>query len=1106
MTTNVKVYERDVTIPTYPVGKPEKNPMFLEKRVYQGSSGKVYPHPIIEKIYDQKVEKTYRLVILENEYLYVELMPEIGGRIYRALDKTNEYDFVYYNEVIKPALVGLAGPWISGGIEFNWPQHHRPNTFGPVEYTIEANQNGSQTVWVSEIDRMYGTKGMAGFTLHPNKAIIEITGQLFNRTCQAQTFLWWANPAIPVNDHTQSIFPPDVRFVFDHGKRDVSKFPIATGEYYKMDYSAGVDISKYKNIPVPTSYMVHHSDYNFVGSYDFKEQSGIYHVANRHISPGKKQWTWGSGDFGKAWDRNLTDENGPYVELMTGVFTDNQPDFTWIQPYEEKQFTQYFMPYKDIGAIKNASVDAAVNLTLNDGVLTAGVYTTSAFNNVKLIIKHKHKTFQEFTFNSTPKKGWIKTFEVDKTDQFDDYLIQVFSENDCLLVEFQAEAPAIEEIPEAAKAIEAPETLRNNEDLFLAGQHLEQYRHATFEPEDYYLEGLRRNPSDYRINNAYGQLLLRRGQLSGSEKHLEKAIETLTRHNPNPYEMEPYFYLGLCLQLQGKTKEAYRTFYKATWSGLWKDKAISHLAMIAYQNGEIEMALNHVDEALLINQNNLIIRNLRTACLRQLGNLEQALDDTLTTIKKDPVDFGARYEQYLTYIALEEKEKATEAWESLEKITRGETRNYLYLSQDLLMSGRFADIELLLGSIKNDSNPMIDYYLGYAAHHQGRLDQAKSYYRQANQQPSDYCFPNHLYDYLVLNNALETVAEQDKAHYYLGNLLYDKKRYEEAAIHWQQSIAIEDTFPTAFRNLAFYYYNKLGNQEKAQEVLEKAFSLDKKDARVFYELDQLYKKLGHSPEKRINIMEKHMDLVKERDDLFVEYITLQHIRGNYQETLPLIQDRIFHPWEGGEGKITKQYTTSHIGLALAAMDNQEYSKAINLLQKAKTFPENLGEGKLYGAQENDINYWLGLAHLLNRQKEESTLFFKRATQGLSDPANAMYYNDQPPEMIFYQGLAHRQLGDGELANGTFNKLIDYGETQLFKKLEIDYFAVSLPDFLVFDEDMDQKNKIHSYFMMALGYMGLQNKEKAKEFLYQVLELNPSHLEAAWHLQHFDKFY
>ena len=403
----VKIWEESMVIPTYEVGEADKNPMFLESRVYQGSSGKIYPYPTIEKIYDTRIDKAYQAVWLENEYLKVMILPELGGRIQRAFDKTNHYDFVYYNHVIKPALVGLCGPWISGGIEFNWPQHHRPTTFSPVDYMLIENEDGSKTCRVCDVDQMYGTKGEASFTLYPGKAYIEIKGQLYNPTPLPQTFLWWANPAVPVNDYTQSVFPPDVHAVMDHGKRDVSRFPIATGVYYKHDYSQGVDISRYKNIPVPTSYMAEKSEFNFVGGYDYQVGAGILHVADHHISPGKKQWTWGCGDFGKAWDRNLTDEDGPYIELMTGVYTDNQPDFTWLKPMEEKTFTQYFMPYKAVGPVKNASIHAVINLETRENEIHILAYGTQEYPHGRILLTYGKETL----LDETPLLSPVHTYE-----------------------------------------------------------------------------------------------------------------------------------------------------------------------------------------------------------------------------------------------------------------------------------------------------------------------------------------------------------------------------------------------------------------------------------------------------------------------------------------------------------------------------------------------------------------------------------------------------------------------------------------------------------------------------------------------------------------------
>ncbi|MEG0370392.1 MAG: DUF5107 domain-containing protein, partial [Hungatella sp.] len=372
------------------------------------------------------------------------------------------------------------------------------------------NEDGSCSVYVSEIDKMYGTKGMACFTLYPDKAYIEIKGQLFNRTDTPQTFLWWANPAVPVNDHTYSVFPPDVQAVMDHGKRAVSTFPIATGEYYKYDYSAGVDISKYKNIKVPTSYMAAHSDFDFMGNYDEGIGAGLLHVADHHISPGKKQWTWGNSDFGLAWDRNLTDSDGPYIELMTGVFADNQPDFTWLKPYEEKTFTQYFMPYKHVDRVKNATKDAVIGLDLENRKAVVKVYTSGSYQNALIKVTKGDDILLQMIQDLSPLQSFECSFQTDFPSP-EGCIVTVQDAAGNLLVKYEAVTKKLEATPEPAVALLPPEELKSTEELYLGATHLEQYRHATYEPSDYYLEGLRRDPTDIRLNNGYGMLQYKRG-------------------------------------------------------------------------------------------------------------------------------------------------------------------------------------------------------------------------------------------------------------------------------------------------------------------------------------------------------------------------------------------------------------------------------------------------------------------------------------------------------------------------------------------------------------------------------------------------------------------
>lgn len=1100
-----KVWEETVMIPTYGVGEPEKNPMFLEKRVYQGSTGRVYPIPVIDKIKDDKELKSYQMLILENEYLRVEIMPEIGGRIYRALDKTNNYDFVYYNRVIKPALVGLAGPWISGGIEFNWPQHHRPNTFGPVEYKIEENEDGSATVWVSEIDRMYGTKMTAGFTLHPGKSYIEISAQLYNRTSLPQIFLWWANPAIPVNDHTQSVFPPDVIAVFDHGKRDVSRFPIATGTYYKYDYSDGVDISRYKNIPVPTSYMAYKSDYNFIGGYDHSVNAGLLHVANHHISPGKKQWTWGHGDFGQAWDRNLTDEDGPYIELMTGVYTDNQPDFTWLAPYEEKSFKQYFMPYKDIGFVKNASIDAAVNLEVDEQARQADVrvYATSPFTNARIELRGSKRVYLQETVTLSPTETFSTIIPLDQDDQPHDLKVTVSDANGRLLIDYQPKRPEIEKVPDPAEALPQPEELKTNEQLYLAGLHLEQYRHATFEPEAYYLEGLKRDASDIRLNVAYGTLLLRRGLYQESVNYFRTAIKSLTWKNPNPYDSEAYYQLGLALKLLGQDREAFAALYKSVWSAAWQDSGYFTLAQIACANGAIEEALELVEHSLTRNTRNYKARHLKTALLRRLQRYDEAIEMASSTLQLDKAHFGSIYELQRLLKLKGDHKSASDLEDQLLTLTRGNAHNHLAIATDYHDCGLYEEAAEVLRQIVPDAEadvyPMLHYTLGYLYDKLQQQELATQYLKAGSLATPDYCFPNSLFELAVLEHAVASHEHDARARYYLGNLLYDKKRYKEAVSLWESSREVDPTFPTVHRNLALAYYNKYEQAEQALGSLEQAFACDPSDARVLFELDQLLKKIGISPEVRFARLTAHRELVEQRDDLYTEFVTLHNLLGRHEEALQLLMSRKFHPWEGGEGKVTGQYVAALLALAEQYLDEGRVEAAIHRLQQALEYPHNLSEGKLAGAQENDIYYTLGCAYETLGLATEAERAFVKASRGLEEPTSAMYYNDQPPEMIFYQGLAWLKLQDQKEAKRRFNKLIDYGEKHLFDEVKIDYFAVSLPDFLVFEDDLNKRNVIHCKFMMGLGWLGLGNLAKAKQFLQEVLALDPNHQGAIIHM-------
>ena len=1051
----VHVWRENVVIPTYEIGEAEKNPIFLEKRVYQGSSGVVYPYPVIEKISDTKTDHTYNALFLENDYIKVMILPELGGRVQMAYDKIKQRHFVYYNRVVKPALVGLTGPWISGGIEFNWPQHHRPSTFLPTDCTIEEKDH-SVTVWIGEMEQMFHQKCSVAFTLREGCAYLEIKARLYNRTNLPQTFLWWANPAVHVNDAYQSVFPQDVNAVFDHGKRAVSSFPIATGTYYKMDYSAGVDISNYRNIKVPTSYMAVNSKYNFEGGYENDTHGGMLHVASNHFSPGKKQWTWGNGDFGRAWDRNLTDEDGPYIELMAGVYTENQPDFTWLQPYEEKQFTQYFMPYRELGIVKQASRDFILNIEKDQLLLlsTSRQHVRVRALNIKGDIIYDawlDLTPEEVFSTSMPKETKVGAIILSRLEYGEEREV----------LRWEPEPEGIRPIPDAAEAALAPCDIKTNDQLYYTGLHIEQYRHATFVATDYYEEALRRDPNDARCLNQMGLWYLRRGRFDKAEPYLRKAVRIIQKRNPNPYDSEPIYNLALTLKYQGRKHEAYELFWKATWSKAQADAAFTEAAQISLQEGRLNDALDEIERALVFGGHNQKALALKAIALRKMGRSEEAFEVCRRALELEPFNGVCLYEMSASLFTAKES-------------------NYDEVALDYREAGCEEEAMAIWQKAieERQATPMTYYYMGR--------------YAEAEQADSAYCFPNSLEAILALEQAKVHNPKGAKAPYYLGCLYYDKRQYDIAIENWEISARIDPSFPTVWRNLALAYFNKLGKEQEALSMMERSFSLNPHDSRILMELDGLRKRLNHSPQERLMQLVQYDNLVAERDDLLLEKITLLNQVGRYEEAMRLLDGHVFHPWEGGEGKVPKQYQVCRVALALQAIEQQNYERAIQLLQECLEYPPHLGEGKLFGAQDNDFLYYLGVTAEKMGDHKQACSYWEQATHGPQEPAAAMYYNDAKPEKIYFQGLALLAIGRVEEAHGRFYRLINFGKQHYYEHQEMDYFAVSLPDLLVWEDSLDRRNRIHCLYMLALGYSGLGDLSSAARYMDELLEIDPYH--------------
>ena len=1060
--SNVEAKREMLTLPTYGLGDPEKNPLFFEKRVYQGSCGKVYPVPFIDKVFDTPEDQDYDSVRLENEYVRLVMLPEIGGRIFLGQDKVNDdYDFFYRQDEIKPALVGLAGPWISGGVEFNWPQHHRPGTYMPADVDIEEEEGGARTVWMSEHDPLNRIKGMHGIRIQPGSALVELKARLYNRTPFTQTFLWWANVAAEVHDNYQSFFPPDVHYVADHAVRAQSSFPIADNDYYGVDYASrqgANDLSWYKNIPVPTSYMVCDTQFDFFGGYDYDAGGGFIHVTDRHISPGKKQWTWGNHEFGWAWDRELTDRIGPtgrpapYIELMAGVYTDNQPDFTYLLPYETKTFSQYWWPYKKIGPVQNATKDAAVRMVKNeDGTLDLGAVASRTLEGARIVLRSGGDVLLDEAVDLSPDCPWHKpAFEFDGELQRLEFCV----------VGVVCYRPVHVEEPERNREVATeppmPEEIESVDVLYLTAEHLEQYRHPTRSPELYWDEILKRDPMDARTNIAYGRKKLNQGLLDEAAVYFETAIHRLTHRHPNPYTGEAHYYLGVVRRFLGLEKDAYTAFYKATWNCEWRSAAYYELALLDMRKGNYFQCSEHCEASLDTNRLNNKAQVLNAIALRKLGRDGfQYLENLLA---HDPLDHWARLE-------------LGDSAGFLEK-SRNDAQTVLDIVYDYADAGCIEEAIALLELHHENTvvevavpNPLersqLTYYaLAWLKQDAGALEKARAL-------GPDYFFPSRLHDQLVLEWALGQDGVDRNAAFAIGNYFFDKKRHEDAIAVWETV----PPFATVCRNLGIAYWNVRHDGEAARAAYRKALELDPNDARLFAEYDQLRVKLGDAPEDRLEVLLSRMDMVSERDDCSVALAELYNATGQPEAALEYLLSRRFHPWEGGEGKVLKQYTGARLLLGRKALDRGDASAALVHFEGAMHPPENLGEAYHLLQAKADVSYWTGKAlRALGREDEAVVQFVASATEAGDFQAMAV---TEYSELSYYRGLSLMELGKANDAKVLFADLKAYAQRELQKPAVIDYFATSLPLLLVFEDDLDEIRRQEMEHLIALAEQGLK---------------------------------
>lgn len=1113
-----------MVIPTYCPPAPEEMPMYSEFRQHQGSTGYAYPNKVTISVERETLtDKEYTVVRLENDYVRLLILPELGGRILEGYDKTTQYNFLYRHHRIKPVIVGSYGSWISGGMEFNYPFHHRPSTFMPTDFTLETMEDGSQVCWISEASPspgQYRLKGTIGIRLRPNASYLETMVKLDNRTPLKHPFMWWENAGIHVNNDYQLFFPQDVNWVHHHNDRHHATFPISKGWYAVENHEEETDISLHKNTIKGNSFFAGPSKYDFFGGYDHGKDCGTLHVADHHITPGKKMFQWALEDLGDAWNGNLTDTDGEHAELMAGSFSNDQPDFTYIQPYEVKYFSKYWYPIHGVKVPVFANLHGAVALDreLQKIRITVPVETVEAQFEVSL----NGKVICSDTITLKPSE--YKEYDAALCKEAS-YTIRLISKDGVELMNYTEDKAQEFRLPKdnidinETRSGKLPHQLKTAQEVYLMGNHVEQYRDPSWKGREYYKVALEKDPEFVPALIAMAEDSYNTAHYEEGLKYISRAEDVLCRWNQNPEDGRIYYFKGLLLWGLHREYDAYETLFKATWSNNAVSPAMTLIAAIDGRRQEWRKMKQHADSAIRKEREHSICQTYHAIADYKLGNKQEAIDNLRKIVASDRLDHLARFA--LAYYA--EAEGTAKEGEHINEfygmLYSNPSQTCLDVAFNLMDAGLTAEAICLLQGLENAQvwqdwhlpmSTMAHYTLAYLYEQNGENAKAAEHRSIASKHPYVDTFPYRLEEIDVLKATVESTPEDATAQYLLGNILYDKLFYAEAAECWKKAIELAPSFYIPYRNLAIVNYSKFGKKEEAISLLKKAIEvyesnnikpdatpaeIKKQEAGIdvlVKELNYVMCKLGVDGKERLNYVLEHKPQ-HITDNLTWDIADAYSNIFEFDKALDMLKNHEFVAAECQETYLTEAYTFALCCKGRLLRKEGKLEEALDCFQQSQKIPANFRAG-----------WW-------DTQALYYAIYFEAETlkmMGKEEEAKAVAHKNVPfihsgyspymgPECDYYVALCMRMLGDNVNSRSYMSHYIMEWEKEADKDIDRKPIVTSL--YWSYVPDAVKENK--AAYTVALGYGKLffGDEEGAKALFKKALALNPDNLKAKFEL-------
>jgi tetratricopeptide (TPR) repeat protein len=957
---SVHLWEETVTIPTYPVGKANPHPP-LQRRGYWA----VYPYPLLDALSDEAQPREYRALMLENPYLRVMVLPELGGRVWSLYDKIGERECLHQPPSIKPALIGLTGAWIAGGIEFNFPIGHRYTTHQPVWYTLSypKEEGDKATIWIGEICRRSRMMWMVGISLYPDRAFVETDIRLFNRTELKKRFYFWTNCAVSAHEEWQWILPASsVR----NWEGDLSEaratlpFPVTDD---------GTDLSLYRSYDRASSVFAHDFRGDFFGGYDLREDTGLLHVANPRDACGRKLFTWGTADDGAVWAERLDDRGVPYVEIQTGRFED-QSIWHWIPPHSLECWQEAWYPIRGLqGTVSAASRDGALSVQLLGQQLQVRFHSTAPRPDHRLILQYGEDVVHEQRVDLYPERTGNWQFTLPQPAQLPLKVLIATGARDTILEAIAN--PVVEReritIPPAPSGDDA-------QTYFLQADALE--RGALLdEAEAKYRQALDKLPEYLPALNALARMCLEDGRWDECLQYTERALRR------DPQNHEAMYLRALCLVTQGRDAEAEEWLYPLRRSAEYRGLAFYLLAICAMRRQDVAQADDLLAECLLYNAADVKAWMMRAAVLRLRGEVEEAAQVRLQVHLLAPLEPLLRTEAYLSTPESPEtdavnllKPLAMQAW------------GFEEVACDYLNAGCATDAIRILEASARLGLPeqaITHYLLALAYSQKGLLAQVAEHALLAARSEQSYLFPWRLEDYHALQKVLVVKPNDTLARYALGNWLAAHRRWEDALHEWLMALdssvpsspeslqtlgerCLQATppelpvAPTLYRNIGLALSEAQGWHDLALRYYERALSLSPDDHYLWVERDAVARRAGIEATVRLQWLEQASQQVLQENRTAQLHAHLLVQAQRYDDAIRVLHSLTFHVAEG-ETSTRPVWVGAHLGKGKQMAQRSDWQGALEHFKHALEYPHHLAVGKPVHPADAIPLFWAGLA-------------------------------------------------------------------------------------------------------------------------------------------------